>query len=197
MLLKRLTIWNRKCSPKPFLLPDYQSLQQPFKKKCQINIRHTWYCSFSHLTNFLSFFKGCWRDWQSRTGTGNALRGHSNCVCLHVVLVARNRAHFFGDGGSYEFAHYKTLYPRHAWRFQKENWPDNQRQTRKFTLFFNCLEMKGNPIFQFWREIWISFELISYFTAISSNEFKIKVILSRFAKSSVSTISFWTYPIQE
>ena len=102
---------------------------------------------FGHLTNFL-IFKGCWRDWQSGAGTGNALRGHSNCVCLHVVLVARNCAHFFGDSGSYEFAHYKTLYPRHAGRFQKKNWSDNQRQTRKLILFLICLEMYGKKLFQ-------------------------------------------------
>ena len=105
-------------------------------------------CTFSHLTFFV-FFKGCWRDWQSGTGTGNALRGHSNCVCLHVVLVARNCAHFFGDSGSYEFAHYKTLYPRHAWRFQKENWPDNQRQTCKFILILFLTVSSTHAVLKF------------------------------------------------
>ena len=104
---------------------------------------------FQSFNIFFVFFKGCWRDWQSRTRTGNALRGHSNCVCLHVVLVARNCAHFFGDSGSYEFAHYKTLYPRHAGRFQKKNWPDNQRQTCKFILILFLTVSSTHAVLKF------------------------------------------------
>ena len=66
-----------------------------------------------------------------------------------MVLVARNCAHFFGDSGSYEFAHYKTLYPRHAGRFQKKNWPDNQRQTCKFILILFLTVSSTHAVLKF------------------------------------------------
>ena len=66
-----------------------------------------------------------------------------------MVLVARNCAHFFGDSGSYEFAHYPALYPRHAGRFQKKNWPDNQRQTCKFILILFLTVSSTHAVLKF------------------------------------------------